>query len=167
MKKGGFMKLLNILFPLGLIGGAGYVIWKQRQALRMNSDFTNRYRSYYNMMNQWLRNKSEGKKSINYFEANQYKTIAIYGFGELANRLYEELKGSDIKIAYFIDKNADDIYYTNDNIPVVKIEDIANQESVDAIIITPIYDYASIEESLMNVIEDAPIISLEDVVYEM
>jgi len=161
------MKIWKTILSLLGITAVGGIIWTSKKSLDKANDVKKRYKDYYDVMNQWLRNKNENKKIIDYFVNNGYHTLAIYGMGELGNRLYEELKETDIKITYFIDKNAEEIYYGLDDIPVVGLEEIKNQDKVDAIIITPIYDFDSIEESLSEYDIDAEIISLEDVIYEM
>ena len=105
--------------------------------------------------------KNEGKSLTKYFENNGFKKIAIYGMGELGNRLLEELKDSDIEIAYAIDRKAEKIY---SDLKVVAVEE--ELTPVDAIIVTPIFMYDEIEELLMDKV-NYPIISLEDVVFEV
>lgn len=149
----------------GTIGG---ILYLAQKALKKESDFHNRYKSYYTTTNQWLINKNEGKNIGEYFKENNYKTIAIYGMGTMGELFYDELKNSsNVKVAYFIDKNAEDLYYGIDDLPVVGLDDISSQEKVDAIVVTPIYDFDKIEEDLEDIGIDADIISLEDIIYEI
>lgn len=120
-----------------------------------------KFKSYYNLLNQWLMIKQEGKSLEQYFLDNEYQSIAIYGMGELGNRLYDELKGSSVQIKYAIDKNADSTYA---EIEVKELEDTL--EKVDAVIVTAIFAFDEIEDELSEII-DFPIVSLEDVVYEI
>ena len=76
-------------------------------------------------------------------------------------RLLEELKDSKIDVKYGIDKNADGIY---SDIELVTMED--KLETVDAIVVTPIFFFDQIEEELSKKIS-CPIISLEDILYEV
>jgi len=161
------MKVWKAILSLLGITAVGGIVWASKKSIDKAEDLKRRYRDYYDVANQWLRNKNENRNIVDYFINNEYHTIAIYGMGELGNRLYEELKETDIKVAYFIDKNAEEIYYGLDDIPVVGLEDIEKQDKVDAIVITPIYDFDSIEESLSEYDIDADIVSLEDVIYEM
>lgn len=157
----GFIKIATLG---GAIGGMGYFAQK---ALKKERDYHQRYRTYYNTTNQWLLNKNDGKDVGKYFEENNYKTIAIYGMGTMAELFYEEVKKAEVKVAYFIDKNAEELYYGLDDISVIKLDDVSSQEKVDAIIVTPIYDFDKIEEDLENKGVEADIISLEDVIYEI
>ena len=109
----------------------------------------------------WLTLKQQGKSLVQYFERNQYKTVAIYGMKELGERLYDELKDSDIKVLYAIDKNADAIYAEVD---VLTPDD--DLPEVDLIVVTPVHYFDEIEEMLADKV-DCPVISIEDVVYEV
>jgi len=161
------MKIWKGILGLGLISAIGGILWKAKKMIEHSDNMMVRYKSYYDMTNQWLRAKNSKKSAIEYFKNNDISKIAIYGLGELGTRLYEEIKDSEIEVAYFIDKNADEIYYGIDDIPVVGINDIASQESVDAIVVTPIYDFEKIEEDLLDIEIDTEILSLEDVIYEL
>lgn len=154
---------------LGLLGltAVGGVIWGAKKAIEKANKYESRYKYYYDMTNQWLRNKNEKRNTKEYFNNNNYSTIAIYGMGEMGNRLYEELEDTDVEVLYFIDKNAEDIYYGIDDIPVVGLDDIERQEKVNAIIVTPVYDFDSIEETLSQYEFDGDIISLEDIIFEI
>ena len=66
-----------------------------------------------------------------------------------------------IQVQYGIDKNADNIYM---DVNIVTMED--ELKPVDAIVVTPIFFFDDIEEELSQKI-DCPIISLEDVLYEV
>ncbi|MEZ3424974.1 MAG: hypothetical protein K1W39_14880 [Lachnospiraceae bacterium] len=122
---------------------------------------TEKFKQYYYMMNEWLRLKQEGKTLEKYFLDNNYKSIAIYGMGEVGNRLYYELKDSNINIEYAIDKNAG---FISDDLEIKDIDD--DLTGVDAIIVTATFAF----DEIIKDIEDKvsfPIISLEDVIYEI
>jgi hypothetical protein len=123
--------------------------------------YADKHLALFKMMNQWVRVKQEGKKLSTYFENNGYKNIAIYGMSFAGETLIEELKNTDIKVAYGIDKNADSIYA---DVDVVSADD--DLMDVDAIVVTAITFFDEIEEMLSEKV-DCPIISLEDVLYEV
>ena len=120
-----------------------------------------KYKSYYDVLNQWLILKQENKSLEKYFIDNNYKTIAIYGMGEMGNRLYEELKDSSINVKYAIDKESGSVYSELD---VLDLEDALEQ--VDVIVVTAIFAYDKIEKDIAKVV-DYKVVSLEDVVYEI
>lgn len=120
-----------------------------------------KFKSYYNMLNQWLILKQDGKSLSKYFIDNEYKTIAIYGMGEMGNRLYAELKDTEVEVKYAIDKNPESIYAS---LSVCDLED--ELAKVDAVVVTAVFAFDSIVNELESKL-DCPIISLEDVVYEI
>lgn len=146
----------------GIIGGFVYL---GQKSLKKESMLGKRYKSYYELVSQWIVNKNQNKDISKYFIENDIKTIAIYGMGTLGELFFEDIKNTNVKVRYFIDKNVDELYYGLDGISVVGIDDIENQKTVDAIIVTPVFDYESILEDLQNI--DTKIISLEDIIYEI
>lgn len=115
----------------------------------------------YMAFDQWLQIRQEGKTLVEYFTKNGYKTVAVYGMKELGERLCDELKGSEVTVSYAIDKNADSIYADVD--VVTPDEELA---PVDVIVVTAITYFDEIEEMLGEKV-DCPIISLEDILYEV
>lgn len=161
------LKIWKTIFNVGVIAAVGGVLWTAKKVIDKSSNLESRFRNYYEVLNQWVKNKNQHIEIVEYFKENDIKNIAIYGMGELGNRLYEELRTSDINIAYFIDKNAAEIYSGADDIPVVGLDEISQRDDVDAIIVTPIYDFDKIEEELINQGIDLDIISLEDIIYAL
>ena len=64
-------------------------------------------------------------------------------------------------IAYGIDQKADSIY---SDVDIVSMDD--NLESVDAVVVTAITFFKEIEEKLSEKV-DCPIVSLENILYEV
>lgn len=158
MKKGTIAALSTLGGVLAGVIGTGTISKKQ---VSKKTEKVYKFKSYYNMLNQWLILKQEGKSLAKYFSDNDYKTIAIYGMGEMGNRLYDELKDTQIEVKYAVDKNAASTY---SELEVVDPEE--DLETVDAIIVTAIFAFDEIEETLEEEV-DFPIISLEDIVYEV
>lgn len=157
----GMTAILSTVF--GAAAGALTVSKVKSKAIEMKTGKVDKFKAYYNMLNQWLLLKQDGKNLKEYFKNNGYNTIAIYGMGEMGNRLYDELKDSEIQVKYAIDKNADSTYA---QIPVKDLED--DLEEVDVIVVTAIFAFEEIEEEILERVNyPYPIISLEDVVYEI
>lgn len=117
---------------------------------------------HFQLLNHWLEIKNEGKSVTSYFKEIGYHHIAIYGMAELANRLSEELSGSDICIDYGIDRDIccssariDKVYFPEDNLP-----------ETDVIIVTPYSSFETIKQVLEAKV-DCPIISLEEVIWSI
>lgn len=145
----------------GAVTGAAGVGTYQGKIIKIKQKKVDKFKAYYNLLNQWLILKQDGKNLEQYFIDNQYETIAIYGMGEMGNRLYDELKNTSVKIEYAIDKEAGSTY---SEIEVLEIED--NLPKVDAVIVTAVFAYEEVEKLLSEKI-DCNIISLEEVVYEV
>lgn len=155
-------KQLTILSTLlGTVVGASVAGFVQQKTINEKGKKVDKFKTYYNMLNQWLILKQENKSLEKYFIDNGYHTIAIYGIGEVGNRLYDELKNTDIKVEYAIDKEAFSAY---SGIEVFQIDD--ELPKVDAIVVTAVFAFEEIEENLKKNV-DCPIISLEDAIYEV
>ena len=115
----------------------------------------------YNVFDRWLQIRQEGRTLAEYFMKHNYKTVAIYGMKELGERLIDELKDSDITVDYAIDKSADEIYA---DVDIVTPDD--ELEPVDVIVVTAIYYFDEIADMLSEKV-DYPVVSLEDIVYEL
>ncbi len=111
------------------------------------------------LLNQWMKTKQEGKTILKYFHDRQIDHIAIYGMSYVGERLYDELKDSDIEVKYIVDRNADKIYTEAD----VFTPDETLPE-VGAIVVTPVFYYDEIKEMLSQKV-NCPIFSLEDILY--
>lgn len=158
MKKGILMALTSLT---GFITGAGIVGQRMGKEIEKNHDKSDKHLALYLMMNQWVKVKQDGKNLAEYFEANGFKNIAIYGMNYVGETLFDELKNTDIKVAYGIDKNADQIYS-----PIDIYNDEEKLKEVDAVVVTAITYFDEIERTLAGKL-NCPIISLENVLYEV
>lgn len=158
MKKG-VISALSLLAG-GVIGavGAGKSAGKKINAGNQMAD---KHLALFLMMNQWVKVKQDGKNLVSYFEHNGYQRIAIYGMSYAGETLIDELRDSSIQIAYGIDKKADSIYA---DVNIVTMDDVLGD--VDAVVVTAITFFDEIEEVLSEKM-DCPIISLEDILYEV
>lgn len=119
-----------------------------------------RFEIGFHLLNRWLYLRQNGKSLVSFFRDNLVESIAIYGMGALGERLFDEVKDSEISVDYGIDRIADlkgrtdmQIYGTG--------EDIFPKTEV--IVVTPVQDYWAIVE-LLEAKTDAAIISLEDII---
>jgi hypothetical protein len=96
-----------------------------------------------------------------YLQTHGYKKIAIYGMSYVGETLVEELKNSDVEIAYVIDRNADNI-----SVDFKIVSGEGQLDDVDAVIVTPVFFFSDIEEELSDKL-DCPIISIEDILFEL
>lgn len=122
----------------------------------------NQYEDYYHLLNHWLEAKNYGASAAEYFEANEWKSIAIYGMGDLANRLMEDLEGTSVSVSYGIDRDAAgtvariaEVYSPGQKLPVA-----------DAVVVTPFYSFDAIKAGLKKQVT-CPIVSLENVIWSI
>ena len=162
MKKG-MSKVVSTLTGMAVGAAAGAIAARvtPKKEIKEMADGHLKVHALYMAFDQWLRIRQEGKTLVEYFEKNNYKTVAIYGMKELGERLYDELENSGIDVRYIIDKNAESIYA---DVDVITPDD--DLEPVDVIVVTAIYYFDEIEEMLSEKV-DYPVVSLEDILYEV
>lgn len=135
---------------------------RKKRDLMAQKKETDKFYDNYQLLSHWMEVKNEGRSLYEYFEIKGYSTIAVYGMGELANRLCEELENTDVSVKYGIDREVagtisrmDQIFSPDDSL-----------ELVDAVIVTPFYAMDSIRDALRKKI-NCPIVSLEEVVWSL
>lgn len=146
---------------IGAVGGSavvGNTASKNIEKMRTMSD---KHLALFLVMNEWMKTKQEGKHIREYFEKNEYKSVAIYGLSYIGERLLEELKDCGVEVKYAIDKNADSIYADID----VHLPD-EDLPEVDVIVVTAVYFFDEIHDNLIDKVS-CPIVSFEDVLYEI
>lgn len=154
--------MLSVIAALaGAVVGAGVLGYRKIKQHEEDFKVIKKNEAILKMFSQWILNKQEGRSIAGYLKEKGYNKIAIYGMSSAGERLLDDLKQTDIEIAYGIDQNADRIF---SEVEVVSPD--GNLEPVDAVIVTAIYNFDEIEEKLSDLI-DCPIISLEDVIYEI
>lgn len=95
-----------------------------------------------------------------YFDNHGYKKIAVYGMSYAGETLINELKDSEVELAYGIDQKVGLYSY----IDILSVDDPLPE--VDAVVVTAITFFDEIEEKLRDKVS-CPIISLEDILYEV
>lgn len=146
---------------VGLVVGAETVSKiKTEEYLKMR-DMSEKHLELYLMMNQWVKIKQEGKNLAAYFKENGYRKIAIYGMSHVGKTLINELKGTEIEVAYGIDKK---INGNCTDINIVSADEVL--DNIDVVVVTAITFFDEIEDMLLSKV-DCPIIALDDILFEM
>ena len=159
--------IIKIAEACAFIGSVGGVAYLGNRALKKENEYKERYKSYYMLTNQWLLNRNSGKSIQEYFSQNNIKSIAIYGMGTLGELFYEEVKNTDVSVKSFIDKNAEELYYGLDNLPIVNLEELDTIKDIDAIVVTPVFDFDDISKEIEKSGSSSQMISLEDIIYDI
>lgn len=157
--KKGFIAILSSL--AGAATGAGVAVKMASQKTKQQKEYADKHLALYLLMNQWVRVKQDNKSIADYLKKEGYKEVAIYGMNYAGETLLKELQDSDVNVKYGIDKNADNIY-SDINVVTPKEE----LETVDAVIVTAVTFFYEIDEMLSEKM-DCPILSLEDILYEL
>ncbi len=122
-----------------------------------------RYFQWYKALYQWIVIQQDHGRISDYFKKNNYKSIAIYGMGELGILLLKELDDTDIEIPYVIDQNAGSIAVSS-NKKVIMLKEI--QENVDLIVVSVIDKFDAIKADIEKY-ADVPVVSFEDVLFSL
>lgn len=113
------------------------------------------------LMHRWLQVCREGKSVVNYLEVKGCKRVAIYGMGLAGERLLDELRNTDIRVLYGIDKRA---HTLNGEIEIYSLYD--KLPNVDIVIVSvPMY-FDSIKLELEKK-TNCKIVSLDDILHEI
>ena len=118
-------------------------------------DRDNRLLGFYE---RWVVGCSKGENVSGFLIENNFRNIAIFGYGTLGRALRKIVENRDVKLAYIIESNENrwdesvDFYKITDSLP-----------AVDVIIVSAILDYEEIYEKLAGKV-NCPIISMEDII---
>lgn len=129
----------------------------------MDSISRRRFEEQRRLLLYWIKNEITSKEISLFLKKERIDKIAIYGMGEIGAVVGAILDRADVQIEYGIDKN--DLR----QIGKVKVKDfklLRCIEDVDAVLVTPFFDFDSICEELRDkVSSNVKLISLEDMVY--
>ena len=143
-----------------------YRYWKLLLTREILENEKEKFKCQSDLLCQWIRNINKGITVDEILTSYGANSIAIYGKGNLGRLLYKNLEGSNIKVKFFIDKNAGRIIEDlADTIGTISDEDLSD---LDAIIVTLPYDYLKIKEFLEKETKNnIRIISIEEIVYRL
>lgn len=122
---------------------------------------TEKYHLYYSICNLWLLLKQEGKKISTYFNKKNYKTVAIYGYKEIGERLYFDLTNEGIDVACIIDKAPQTCFAPID---VFSPDEAFPKFDVLVVTVSPYFDEIY---DVMSKKVDCPILCLEDILFTL
>jgi len=112
----------------------------------------------------WMENKNRGFNVSKYLLENGYKSIAIYGMGDISRLLYEELKDSEVCVKCMVDRNYESMSIVENDIKVVSPDDI---KDVDVVLVTPTANYNEVVEMIVNINPKLPTLSFRDAMFEI
>ncbi len=159
MKRINTILVIFVTATIGFVVGVG-VIWGMfKKLIRKDNQNFKKLTLYYHILNQWVSLKQKKKTVVEYFERNNYKTVAIYGMKELGELLLFELENSEIDVRCIIDQ---DPIFINKKTSVLHPDDII--PDVDVIVVTASYYFREIEKKMKQKI-NGDVVSIDDVVF--
>lgn len=123
---------------------------------------TEKFKKMFFIQNDWFLACCRGQTIAGYLRERQVKQVVIYGYGYLGKALYQNLKKSDIRIVYVIDKNAD---YLNASIPLHTLQDTLSP--TDVVIVTLVSENREKITAQLREKLESKIYWLEDIVSEL
>lgn len=152
----GFLSLV-----LGGVVGGLYAVRRMARIVDQAEAKAMHNLQFAHAMVQWVHIKQQSKSLATALEKRGYRKIAVYGMADVGERFISELQSSTVEVSYGIDQNAKNLF--------AEIELFTPDEKlpeVDAIIVTPIQYFDAIEEMLTQKV-DYPVLSVEDLMYEV
>lgn len=95
----------------------------------------------------WLKLKIDGNGLAQLLKNRGIDSIILYGIGGLGEYAYEELKNSQVKISYIVDKRYRDFPNGYDSISVIGLEQIP-ENMEEYVLVTPIFYFNDILKDL-------------------
>lgn len=153
-----------VIFAILLVISIIQVITIKRNNLKMmktSREIVTKNECIIGMLEQWILVKQQGKSIADYLKDHNYNSVAIYGMSYAGERLFYELKDSQVKVKYGIDR---DMKQNHSDLEILSVED--EFPTVDAIIVTSMYYYTEIV-SLLRKKVSYDILSLDELLYEV
>ncbi|WP_031549209.1 hypothetical protein [Oribacterium sp. FC2011] len=117
-------------------------------------------------LKRWLENKLDLKSFESYFQQYGYKTIGFFDAGEIGKMFLKELQGTEIRIDWFVDNNAEGIGHI-EGIPVYLMKDVLKLPKVDIVCVSPIFNYEAVNRYLVENNSHIRTLSLKDATFEI
>lgn len=118
------------------------------------------------ILNRMLFLKQRGKHISDYLQEEDIKTVSIWGCSDIGQRVYDELKESEIKVICAIDEKP-----AERNLPVRTVDATMEQAQLisqsDAIIITPVLHLTEILDKISEMNITCKIYSIDKILMEM
>ncbi len=116
---------------------------------------------YYSLLiKQWLHFCESGQNPVSFFRAGNYKDIAVYGSGRLAEQFIHACRQGGIRVGYLIES---DLAEQFGGLPNYRMED--ELPRADIIVVAVTEDYMQIESKICRK-NDVEVISLQEVIYK-
>lgn len=113
------------------------------------------------IMQKWNLLDESGIFLRDFFEKYGYYNIAIYGMGQLGEKLYHQLENTGISVKYVVDR------HENEKLKdVLQLKPDDKWEIVDAFVVTTMMKFADLENEITDRV-GCPVVSLEEIIFEL
>lgn len=147
---------MKLSLTIGIIAGVLIDRFSVHKVLQQKNKELERTKGNFMVLGEWLTAHERGWSLEKELLKRNYKTVAIYGMGILGNHLYQELISTKITIKYIIDQKPIKGVYKS---VICNIE--TKLEGIDAIIVTPVYQFEEIQKQIQRV-NNVEMISLRE-----
>ena len=162
IKKENIFGIISVVIIILLLFILNKVIDCADDKIKKKDSIIDRYSKYFYLCSSWLDARGKNIEIADYLNGNNIYTVGVYGMADIGYKLCKELsKNNKVEVKFVMDRNISiDTMFA----PIIKIDDVLPE--VDAIIVTPIHIFNSIEGELKER-TGIPIISLEDIIYNL
>lgn len=150
-----------ISLVIGIMIGVGFANWKLSEIYTYQKNLATKNSEYYLLMTNWVKLLQHHKSVADCLREQGYNNIVIYGMGIVGKCLYDEVIRYNVDVAYGIDSEYEGNYK---DLSIKKLTTIDCIEDVDAVIVTPFYDFNEIQIKLKKV-TDVEILPIDEVIY--
>lgn len=98
-----------------------------------------------------------------YFRVNGYRNIAVYGVGKMGKLILRNIDTEQLESICTIDANKTACF---ENMETITINELADRQDIDMVLVTPLLDYPQIEAQICSV-SDIPVISAKELMCDM
>ncbi len=147
-----------VMFSLYILGLVYFPYLLAMKVAKNKDKMLKKYTAYYRLMCDWDEVPSEAIEK--YFQENNIKTIGIYGVKDMGKKLYQQMQCSKVEVKFWVDRDSGINSYSK--LKFYSPDDVF--EKVDAIVVTPYFEFDSIANQL-GIRNDVKFISIEEVVY--
>lgn len=131
-------------------------------------DEREKYQYNYLTVQKYLTNKCNDKEIKDFFINRNIRKIALYGVSKLCKCIVNDLRDSGIEILYIVDRAAASYPNGCKGIEVIDKSEICKREEVDVIVITVLYEFNMVVDSLLEANVDIDkMININDIVFSL
>ena len=122
---------------------------------------------YKELEQAWQAKRAQGLDVTQYFKRLKVKSVAIYGLGTLGQQAFAELSKGELEIPYIVDRTPFLLggrYYQR---PVIDLLSLMRNNQADRLLITPVFAYDKICETIKPFNDRLQLVSLQHVIDEL